>query len=110
MKDNWVRDMLKEKLEAKSLQQDEKFNAFCDELQELFDIITPVPKTEIKIDDEYTNCNIELVRQEGAKEKALELLDVALKKYNIPNKPSKDGVARIDGMTVDEYFEKVGLW
>lgn len=110
MKDNWVRDMLKEKLEAKGLQQDEKFNAFCDELQELFDIITPVPKTEIKIDDEYTNCSIELVIQEGAKEKALELLDVALKKYNIPNKPSKDGVARIDGLTVDEYFKKVGLW
>lgn len=42
--------------------------------------------------------------------KALELLDKELKKYNIPNKPSKDGVARIDGMTVDEYFEKVGLW
>lgn len=42
--------------------------------------------------------------------KALELLDEELKKYNIPNKPSKDGVARIDGLTVDEYFEKVGLW
>lgn len=110
MKDNWVRDMLKERLEAKGLQEDDKFNTFCDELQELFDIITPVPKTEIEIDDEYTNCNIEIARQEGAKEKALELLDVALKKYNIPNKKSKDGVARIDGLTVDEYFEKVGLW
>lgn len=110
MKDNWVRDMLKEKLEVKGLPEDDKFNNFCEELQELFDTITPVPKTEIKIDDEYTNCNIELVRQEGAKEKALELLDVALKRYNIPNKPSKDGVARIDCMTVDEYFEKVGLW
>lgn len=110
MKDNWVRDMLKEKLEENGLQEDDKFNTFCDELQELFDIITPVPKTEIEIDDEYTNCNIEIAIQEGAKEKALELLDVALKKYNIPNKPSKDGVARIYGMTVDEYFEKVGLW
>lgn len=29
MKDNWVRDMLKEKLEAKGLQQDEKFNNFA---------------------------------------------------------------------------------
>lgn len=108
--DNWVRDMLKERLEAKGLQQDEKFNTFCDELQELFDTIAPVPKTEIEIDDEYTNCNIEIARQEGAKEKALELLDVALKKYNIPNKKSKDGVSRIDGLTVDEYFKKVGLW
>lgn len=42
--------------------------------------------------------------------KALELLDEELKKYNIPNKPSKDGVARIDGMTVDEYFKKVGIF
>jgi hypothetical protein len=108
--DNWVRDMLKERLEAKGIPEYEKFNTFCDELQELFDTITPVPKTEIEIDNEYTSCSIELVRKEGAKEKALELLDVALKKYNIPNKPSKDGVARIDGLTVDEYFKKVGLW
>lgn len=42
--------------------------------------------------------------------RAFELLDEELKKYNIPNKKSKDGVARIDGLTVDEYFEKVGLW
>lgn len=110
MKDDWVKDMLKERLKAKGIPEDDKFNTFCDELQELFDVITPVPKTEIKIDDEYTNCSIEIARQEGAKEKALELLDVALKKYNIPNKKSKDGVARIDGLTVDEYFKKVGIF
>lgn len=52
------------------------------------------------------NCTI----LESQEEKALELLDEEFKKYNIPNKPSKDGVAKIDGMTVDEYFEKVGLW
>lgn len=81
MKDNWVKNMLKEKLEAKDLQQDEKFNTFCNELQELFDIITPVPKTEIEIDDEYTNCNIEFVKQEGAKEKALKIIDRLTNKY-----------------------------
>lgn len=54
-------------------------------------------------DEEIKESDLRLKR-------AFELLDGELKKYNIPNKPSKDGVARIDGMTVDEYFEKVGLW
>lgn len=83
MKDNWVRDMLKEKLEAKGLLEDEKFNTFCDELQELFDVITPrCSKVEVnKTDDGYFNCNIEIVRQKGYKKKALEILDRLTEKY-----------------------------
>lgn len=38
-------------------------------------------------------------------EKAFELLDELLEKYNIPNKKSEDGIARIDGLTVEEYFK-----
>lgn len=43
-------------------------------------------------------------------EKALKILDKLLDKYNIPNKKSIDGITRIDGLTVDEYFEKVGIF
>lgn len=42
--------------------------------------------------------------------KALELLDELLDEYNIPNKKSKDGITRIDGLTVTEYFDKIGLF
>lgn len=38
-------------------------------------------------------------------EKAFELLDELLEEYNIPNKKSEDGIARIDGLTVKEYFK-----
>lgn len=38
-------------------------------------------------------------------EKAFELLDELLEEYNIPNKKSEDGIARIDGLTVEEYFK-----
>lgn len=38
-------------------------------------------------------------------EKAFELLDELLEKYNVPNKKSEDGIARIDGLTVEEYFK-----
>ena len=31
-------------------------------------------------------------------------------KYNIPNKKSEDGIARIDGLVVDEYFDKIDLF
>nr|DAQ19488.1 MAG TPA: hypothetical protein [Caudoviricetes sp.] len=42
--------------------------------------------------------------------KAFELLDELLDEYNIPNKKSEDGIARIDGLTVEEYFDKIGLF
>ena len=42
--------------------------------------------------------------------KALKLLDELLDKYNIPNKKSEDGIARIDGLVVDEYFDKIDLF
>lgn len=42
--------------------------------------------------------------------KALKLLDELLDKYNIPNKKSEDGIARIDGLIVDEYFDKIDLF
>lgn len=38
-------------------------------------------------------------------EKAFELLDELLEEYNIPNKKSEDGIARIDGLTIEEYFK-----
>lgn len=38
-------------------------------------------------------------------EKAFELLDELLEEYNIPNKKSEDGIARIDGLTVEQYFK-----
>ena len=41
--------------------------------------------------------------------KALKLLDELLDKYNIPNKKSEDGIARIDGLIVDEYFDKIDI-
>ena len=42
--------------------------------------------------------------------KAFELLDELLDEYNIQNKKSEDGIARIDGLTVEEYFDKIGLF
>lgn len=42
--------------------------------------------------------------------KAFELLDELLDEYNIPNKKSEDGITRIDGLTVEEYFDKIGLF
>lgn len=42
--------------------------------------------------------------------KALELLDELLDEYNIPNKKSEDGITRIDGLTVEEYFNQIGLF
>ena len=38
-------------------------------------------------------------------EKAFELLDELLEEYNIPNKKSEDGIARIDCLTVEESFK-----
>lgn len=38
-------------------------------------------------------------------EKAFKLLDELLEEYNIPNKKSEDGIAKIDGLTVEEYFK-----
>lgn len=38
-------------------------------------------------------------------EKAFELLDELLEEYNIPNKKSEDGIAKIDGLTVEKYFK-----
>lgn len=43
-------------------------------------------------------------------EKGLKLLEKIFDELNIPNKPSPDGVARINGMTVDEYFKTYDLW
>ena len=43
-------------------------------------------------------------------EKAFELLDELLEEYNIPNKKSEDGIARIDGLTVEEYFKTNSLF
>lgn len=42
--------------------------------------------------------------------KALELLNELLNEYNIPNEKSKDGITRIDGLTVEEYFNQIGLF
>lgn len=42
--------------------------------------------------------------------KALELLNKLLNEYNIPNEKSKDGITRIDGLTVEEYFNQIGLF
>lgn len=36
--------------------------------------------------------------------------DELLEEYNIPNKLSPDGISRIDGMTVEEYFKNHDLW
>lgn len=38
-------------------------------------------------------------------EKAFKLLDELLEEYNIPNKKSEDGIAKIDGLTIEEYFK-----
>nr|DAI87611.1 MAG TPA: hypothetical protein [Caudoviricetes sp.] len=43
-------------------------------------------------------------------EKDLKLLEKIFDELNIPNKPSPDGVARINGMTVEEYFKNHDLW
>ena len=48
--------------------------------------------------------------KEYENKKALKLLDELLDKYNIPNKKSEDGIARIDGLVVDEYFDKIDLF
>lgn len=42
--------------------------------------------------------------------KAFKILDELLDKYDIPNKLSQDGITKIDGMSVDEYFDKIGLF
>lgn len=42
--------------------------------------------------------------------KALELLNELLNEYNIPNEKSKDGITIIDGLTVEEYFNQIGLF
>lgn len=42
--------------------------------------------------------------------KAFKILDELLNKYDIPNKLSQDGITKIDGMSVDEYFDKIGLF
>lgn len=42
--------------------------------------------------------------------KCFQILDELLEEYNIPNKLSPDGISRIDGMTVDEYFKTYDLW
>lgn len=43
-------------------------------------------------------------------EKDLKLLEKIFDELNIPNKLSPDGISRIDGMTVDEYFKKNPLF
>ena len=43
-------------------------------------------------------------------EKGLKLLEKIFDELNIPNKPSPDGITRIDGMTVEEYFKKNPLF
>ena len=43
-------------------------------------------------------------------EKDLKLLEKIFDELNIPNKPSPDGISRIDGMTVEEYFKNHDLW
>lgn len=42
--------------------------------------------------------------------KCFQILDELLEGYNIPNKLSPDGISRIDGMTVEEYFKKNPLF
>jgi hypothetical protein len=42
--------------------------------------------------------------------KCFQILDELLEEYNIPNKLSPDGISRIDGMTVEEYFKNHDLW
>lgn len=44
------------------------------------------------------------------KKKCFQILDELLEEYNIPNKLSSDGISRIDGMTVEEYFKKNPLF
>lgn len=47
---------------------------------------------------------------EGAKlQEALKILDNLLEEYHIPNEKAEDGIAMINGMTVDEYFDKIGI-
>lgn len=43
-------------------------------------------------------------------ETALKILDQLLKKYDIPNEKATDGIAKIDGLTVEEYFKKIGIF
>lgn len=43
-------------------------------------------------------------------ETALKILDQLLKKYDIPNKKAKDGITKIDGLTIEEYFKKIGIF
>lgn len=42
--------------------------------------------------------------------KCFQILDELLEEYNIPNKLSPDGISRIDGKTVEEYFKKNPLF
>lgn len=67
-------------LELKGLPEDDKLNNFCNELQELFDTIKLYPKIEL-INDKEMIYRVEFVKQEGAKEKALEIIDRLTNKY-----------------------------
>lgn len=58
-------------------------------------------KYELKIMSKYSD---------DEKEKCFQILDELLEEYNIPNKLSSDGISRIDGMTVEEYFKKNPLF
>lgn len=48
---------------------------------------------------------MQIILTDKETEKAFELLDELLEEYNIPNKKSEDGITRIDGLTVEEYFK-----
>lgn len=48
---------------------------------------------------------MQIILTDKETEKAFELLDELLEEYNISNKKSEDGIARIDGLTVEEYFK-----
>lgn len=47
---------------------------------------------------------------EEEKERAFQILDELFKKYDIKSYPSEDGIARINGIPVDEYFKKHSIF
>lgn len=48
---------------------------------------------------------MQIILTDKETEKAFKLLDELLEEYNIPNKKSEDGITRVDGLTVEEYFK-----
>lgn len=77
--------------------------------------LNSISEKQICVSNQQCISNIKVVRgDEYVKwtwiQKALELLNKLLNEYNIPNEKSKDGITRIDGLTVEEYFNQIGLF